>query len=81
MWTSSPYAHQRLRGSYHDAAVSADEQRDMARLLYIRGDALTDAVPGNTRSRPVLNGRDMVMGQITGDSDIPFIKNLAAGSF
>jgi hypothetical protein len=26
-------AHQRLRGSYHDAAVSTNEQRDMPRLL------------------------------------------------
>jgi hypothetical protein len=74
-------AHQRLRGSYHDAAVSTDEQRDMPRLLYISGDTLANTVPGNTRSRPVFDGRDIVMGEITWDSYIPFIKNLAAVSF
>jgi len=53
----------------------------MPRLLYIRGDTLADTVPGNTRSRPVFDGRDIVMGKITWDRYIPFIKNLAAGSF
>jgi hypothetical protein len=71
-------APERLSRSDHDAAIAADQERNMPRLLQVRHDPRADAVPGDPWARPVPDRRDAVMGKIAGNCDVPVIQGVAA---
>ena len=67
-------------GADDDAAVATDEQRNLARLLEDRRDAIANTFPGNARSRPTADGRNGMVREVTGDGDVTIVGDFATGS-
>lgn len=72
-------AHERLSGAHHDAAVAADQQRNLPRLAQERDDALAHVIPGDPGPGPAPDRRDRVMGQIAGNRHVPLVDGRASG--
>src|ERR1700721_56957 len=67
-------------GADDDTAVATDEQRNLARLLEDRRDAIANTFPGNARSRPTADGRNGMVREVTGDGDVTIVGDFATGS-
>jgi hypothetical protein len=66
-------APQRPSRSNHQAAIAADQQRDMPRLAQNGPDPLPHAVPGDPWTGPASDRRDRVMRKIAGNRHIAVI--------
>src|SRR5580704_8980422 len=73
--------YQSLGGSDHNAAIAADQQRHMSRLLQIRSHPLADLLPRDARTRPTPDGRNRMMRKVAGNCDIALIDRSTAGRF
>jgi len=66
-------------GADHDTAVATDEQRNLARLLEDRRDAIANTFPGDARTRPTADGWNGMVREVTGDGDVTIVGDFAAG--
>jgi hypothetical protein len=73
--------YQSLGGSEHNAAITADQQRHMSRLLQIRSHPLADLLPRDARTRPTPNGRNRMMRKVAGNCHVALIDRSTAAAY